>query len=134
MKKVGMINGEISSVISRMGHLDMLTIADAGLPVPSHVPRIDLALKPGTPGFLETLEVILGDLFVERAYLSKEILDISPAVYTSIKALLPDVELVLLPHGEFKALTGSTKAIVRTAEYTPYSNIILASGAWGFKQ
>jgi len=134
MKKVGMINGEISSVISRMGHLDMLTIADAGLPVPSHVLRIDLALKPGTPGFLETLEVILGDLFVERAYLSKEILDISPAVYTSIKALLPDVELVLLPHAEFKALTGSTKAVVRTAEYTPYSNIILASGAWGFKQ
>jgi D-ribose pyranase len=117
-----------------MGHLDMLTIADAGLPVPSHVPRIDLALKPGTPGFLETLEVILGDLFVERAYLSKEILDISPAVYTGIKALLPDVELVLLPHAEFKALTGSTKAVVRTAEYTLYSNIILASGAWGFKQ
>jgi D-ribose pyranase len=132
VKKVGLINGQISSVISLMGHSDTLTIGDAGLPVPPNVPRIDLALKPGTPGFLETLEVVLKDLYVMKAYLSKEILDASPEMYAGIKALMPDIELVLVPHTEFKAMTASSKAVVRTAEYTHYSNIILAAGAWGF--
>jgi D-ribose pyranose/furanose isomerase RbsD len=57
---------EKSSVIFRMGRLDMITIAHAGLAVPSSVPRIDLALKQGAPGFTETLAVILGDLLMER--------------------------------------------------------------------
>ena len=59
MKKTGIINSQISTVIAHLGHSDMLTIADAGLPVPSTTQRIDLALKPGVPSFLETLEVVL---------------------------------------------------------------------------
>ena len=35
MKKVGIINQPISSVISGLGHTDTITIADAGLPIPA---------------------------------------------------------------------------------------------------
>ena len=56
MKKIGIINGPISAVIAHLEHTDTLTVADAGLPTPATTQRIDLALKPGTPGFLETLE------------------------------------------------------------------------------
>ena len=45
MKKGSLLNKEISSVIAGMGHTDMLTIGDCGLPVPENVRRIDLALK-----------------------------------------------------------------------------------------
>ena len=43
MKKIGIINAPISAVIAELGHLDMLSIADAGLPIPQEIQRIDLA-------------------------------------------------------------------------------------------
>ncbi|WP_201778605.1 D-ribose pyranase [Levilinea saccharolytica] len=133
MKKIGIINAPISSVIAHLEHSDMLTVADAGLPVPSSTQRIDLTLKPGVPGFLETLEVVLSEMFVEKAYVSEDILTKSPHIYAGIQKLLGDVPIETLPHAEFKARTGLTKAIIRTAEFTPFANVILVAGAWGFK-
>jgi len=82
---------------------------------------------------LETLEVVLTEMFVEKAYVSEEILSKSPHIHAGIRKLLGDVPIETLPHLEFKKLTGSTKAIIRTAEFTPFANVILVAGAWGFK-
>jgi len=133
MKKTGIINAPISAVIGLLEHSDMLTIGDAGLPVPSSTQRIDLALKPGVPGLLETLDVVLTEMYVEKAYVSEDILTVSPQFYAELQKRLPDIPIETLPHLEFKKLTGSTKAVIRTAEFTPYSNVILVAGAWGFK-
>jgi len=133
MKKIGIINAPISTVISHLEHTDMLTVADAGLPIPATTQRIDIALKPGVPGFLETLEVVLTEIFVEKAYVSEDILTKSPHIYNGIINLLGNVPIETLPHAEFKKLTGSSKAIIRSAEYTPFANVILVAGAWGFK-
>lgn len=132
MKKLGIINGPISSVIAHMEHLDTLTIADAGLPIPETTKRIDLALKPNVPGFIETLETVLTELFVEKAYVSEDVIQTSPHIYASLQMLLSDITIEPIPHNEFKKLSGESKAIIRTAEFTPYANIILVSGAWGF--
>ncbi|PKO05732.1 MAG: D-ribose pyranase [Chloroflexi bacterium HGW-Chloroflexi-3] len=132
MKKIGIINAPIASVIAHLEHSDMLTIADAGLPTPATTQRIDLALKPGIPGFLETLEVVLSEMYVEKAYVSDDILTTSPHIYTGIQKLLGDVPIETLQHVEFKNLSGSTKAIIRTGEFTPFANVILVAGAWGF--
>jgi len=134
MKLTGIINAPIATLIAHLGHSDMLTVADAGLPIPSTTQRIDLALKPGVPGFLETLEVVLTELYVERAFVSEDILTKSPHIYGGLQKLLGDVPIQTLPHTEFKELTGSTKAIIRTAEFTPFANVILVAGAWGFKR
>jgi D-ribose pyranase len=133
MKKIGIINAPISTVIAHLEHSDMLTVADAGLPVPSSTQRIDLALKPGVPGLLETLDVVLTEMFVEKAYVSEDILTVSPQMYSEIQKRLPNIPIETLPHLEFKKLTGSSKAVIRTADFTPYSNVILVAGAWGFK-
>jgi len=133
MKKIGIINAPISTVIAHLEHSDMLTVGDAGLPVPSTTKCIDIALKPGTPGFLESLEVVLTEMFVEKAFVSEDILTKSPQIYQGLQKLLGDVPIETLPHMEFKKLTGSTKAIIRTGEFTPYANVILVAGAWGFK-
>jgi D-ribose pyranase len=133
MKKIGIINAPISTVIAHLEHSDMLTVADAGLPIPDTTKRIDLALKPGVPGFLETLEIVLTEMFVEKAFVSVDILTKSPYIYEGIKKLLGDIPIETLPHLEFKKMSGSTKTIIRTAEFTPFANIILVSGAWGFK-
>jgi D-ribose pyranase len=134
MKKIGIINGPISAVVARLEHSDMLTIGDAGLPVPPTTQCIDLAVKPGVPGLLETLEVVLTEMFVEKAYVSEDILAKSPHIHAAFKKILGEnIPIETLPHVKFKELTGSTKAVIRTAEFTPFSNVILVAGAWGFK-
>ena len=132
MKKIGVINGQISDAIAHLEHTDMITVADAGLPVPSTTKRIDLALKPGVPGFLETLEVVLTEMYVEKAYVSEDIMMKSPSKLAGIQELLGSVPIESLPHTEFKKLTATTKAVIRTGEYTPFANVILVAGAWGF--
>ncbi len=50
MKKQGILNSRIAAVLARLGHTDTIVIADCGLPIPDHVERIDLALKPWHTG------------------------------------------------------------------------------------
>lgn len=133
MKKIGIINFPISAAIASLGHNDTLTIVDAGFPVPSTTERIDITLKPGVPAFLQTLEVVLNELFVERAIVAEEIKSYSPHIYKGIQELLVNAPIDTIKHIEFKEKTKTTRAVIRTAEFTPYANIILVAGAWGFK-
>ena len=128
MKKIGVINQPISAVVAGLGHTDTVAIADAGLPIPSGPQRIDLALTEGIPTFLDTLRVVLTEMQVERAIVAAEMLEVSPEVYQAIKELLGDTPIETVPHEAFKAQTASARAIIRTGEFTPYANIILAAG------
>lgn len=122
------MNQPISTVIAGMGHQDTLVIADAGLPIPWETNRIDLALKKGVPGFMETLEVVLDELKVESAIVAEEIYNASPRMAENIEELLEEVDLRKVSHEEFKEMTKKAKAVVRTGEFTPYANIILVAG------
>lgn len=133
MKKIGIINANISAVIAAMGHNDWLTIVDAGYPIPQTARRIDLALEPGVPGFLQTLRVVLQELYVERCLLAEEIQKYSPQILEGVQGLLPEAPVQFIPHEKFKLTAPASTAFIRTAEYIPYSNIILVAGAWGFK-
>ncbi len=132
MKKNDIINPALSEVIASLGHTDMLVLADAGLPIPSNVRRIDLALTKGIPPFLETLRVILTEMYVEKAIVAEEMLRKSPALCEQLKGMLGTTPIEMIPHIDFKQQTHSARAIVRTGEFTPYANVILISGAWGF--
>ncbi len=128
MKKSALINSEISYVISKMGHTESITICDSGLPIPSEVQRIDLALKKGLPTFLETLDSILEELKVEEIVLASEIVEVSSELYKEILRRFTTEKITIVTHEDFKNMTSSSTAIVRTGEYTPYANIILKSG------
>lgn len=62
MKKGTVLNADISSVISRLGHTDTLVVCDAGLPVPRSSARIDMALTHGVPSFMQVLEVVTSEM------------------------------------------------------------------------
>ena len=134
MKKGKLINKRISTLIAGLGHSDEVVIADAGLPIPIGPKRIDLALTNGVPTFVETLEVILEEMFIEKAYVSKEIAEFSPHILDLIREKCGDIEVEKIPHQEFKNRTKSALGIIRTGEFTPYANVILVSGAWGFEK
>lgn len=129
MRKTVLLNSNISSVISRMGHTDMLTVGDCGLPIPDGVERIDLALKLGVPAFLEVLDTVLEELCVEKIILAEEIKAVSPAMHAEILARFGEkVQVEYVSHEDFKKTTARSKAVVRTGECTSYANIILCSG------
>lgn len=128
MKKGSILHPELSYTIACMGHTDPLVIADAGLPIPDHVERIDLALVKNVPTFVQTLEAILTELEVEAAVVAEEIREKNPEVLKAIKKALPNLEIQFIPHEAFKQMTSSAKAVVRTGECSPYANIILKSG------
>ena len=130
MKKAGILNSDISRVLSYMGHTDLICVGDCGLPIPDEVERIDLSLKFGVPGFMETLEVVVNDLKGEKIVLAEEIKTQNPKVLGEIEALFAgqEIEVEFMSHAELKALTRDCKAVIRTGEITPYANIILQSG------
>ncbi|MEG6589328.1 D-ribose pyranase [Paenibacillus barengoltzii] len=128
MKKIGIINSELSRVISELGHTDTIVIADCGLPIPPGVRRIDLALKRGVPGYVETLETILEEMQVERYTVAAEMKEASPELYGKTALLLEEAAEGNVTHERFKQLTREAKAVVRTGECTPYANVILHAG------
>ncbi|MEV5029468.1 D-ribose pyranase [Paenibacillus sp. LPE1-1-1.1] len=130
MKRNGILNSEIAAVIARMGHTDCIVIGDCGLPIPDSVKRIDLAVKPGLPSYLDTLEAVLADMEVESAIIATEMTEQNVPVYDSTKMLLNGIPIKQVSHEELKRLTLQAKAVIRTGEATPYANIILQSGVF----
>jgi D-ribose pyranase len=128
MKKIGILNKDISEVIASMGHMDMLVVGDAGLPIPPGVRRIDLAIKEGLPGFLETVEAIASELEVERFIVAEETGAVSPPIEEALIKIFSGAEVERVTHVTFKELSRSAVAVVRTGEFTPYANVILVSG------
>ncbi len=115
-------------MVASLGHTDTVTIADAALPIPAGPERIDLALSKGVPAFLQTLDVVLSEMQVEKAIVAAEMLEVSPDLYAAIQKRLGDIPIETVTHLIFKHQTESTQAVIRTGEFTPYANIILASG------
>ena len=130
MKKTTLINSMLSAAISKLGHTDMITIADCGLPVPESAERIDLALTRGVPGFEQVLDAVLSELEVEEITLASEIRQQNQEVLDKVLKRFPDRKINYMDHESFKKLTHSSKAVVRTGESTPYANIILHCGVY----
>lgn len=128
MKKIGIMNKDISEVIAGMGHKDKIMICGSAFPIPDTTRRIDLALEPGLPAFLDVLRVVLKELKVEGIMIAKETLENSPQRFQELTAMFPDIKPNIIPQIEMKEISKEVKACIRTGECTPFSNIILISG------
>ena len=131
MKRNGILNSDISRVLSYMGHTDTLAVGDCGLPIPEETERIDLALKLGVPSFMEVLTEMIKEMKVEKVVLAQEIKEQNPKVHQEILHLLDalgnDCEVEYVTHQELKEQTKTCRAVIRTGETKPYANIILQS-------
>jgi len=129
MKRGELLNSYLSSLIADLGHKDKVVIADAGLPVPAGVEKIDLAVSCGLPGFVGTLQAVLSEYQIEAGIMAEEVKSENPLVLDETLAILPEtIEPEYVSHEDFKRLTEDCKAVIRTGECSPYANIILVSG------
>ena len=102
MKKNGVLNQEISQLIASMGHMDKLTICDAGLPIPDYVWRIDLAVVPGVPGFETVAKAVASELKVQQIILAEELRDRNPKLADAVREIYKDAEVLFVKHEDFK--------------------------------
>jgi D-ribose pyranase len=128
VKARGIIHPRLAAVVAAMGHGDLLGIADAGLPIPLQVERVDLGFAPGKPAFLDVVRAILEELQVEAYVLAEESREACPQYVRTLQKSLPEAEAVWVDHEELKRLTAGARAVVRTGEFTPYANVLLRSG------
>lgn len=127
MKRTTLLHAELSRVIARMGHGDLLVIGDAGLPIPPGPLAIDLAVTRGVPAFADVLRAVLSELQVERAVVAHEAFATAGAAAPGCFAGLP-VAPERVPHERLKSLCAGAVAAVRTGEHTPYANVLLYAG------
>lgn len=128
MKKLGILNSDIAKCLADLGHTDQIVIGDAGLPIPDGVKKIDLAIALSEPAFIRVFDEVLKDMEVEKVILAEEIKQQNASQYEVISERLDNQEVAFVSHEDFKQLTKNAKAIIRTGEATPYSNIILQAG------
>ncbi len=128
MKKSGILNSDISRVLSYLRHTDLICISDCGLPVADDVEVIDLALKKDLPSFIDVLDVILEDVKCEKYFIASEIKNENKFVFSQISKRLTQIPVDFLSHQEFKKKVSNCKVVIRTGEMSPYANIILQSG------
>ncbi|MCR6095437.1 D-ribose pyranase [Salipaludibacillus agaradhaerens] len=125
MKKRGILNRDIATVLAHLGHTDRIAIADCGLPIPPHIPCIDISLRLGEPTFLQVLDEVLEDMAVEKMVMAEEIKEQNSSLYQVIKD--KGIDYTFVSHDQFKQELTRVKAIIRTGEATPYANVILQS-------
>ena len=126
MKRTGTLNADLNFQLSRLGHTDTVVVADCGLPRPSGVPVIDLAVVFGVPSFAQVLAALAEEIVVESAVLASETTDRNPTVASLVQSLFGAPELV--SHERLKELSRSARLIIRTGEATAYANVILRCG------
>lgn len=136
MKKGRLLNAELSHVIAHLGHTDTLTIADAGLPIPAGPQRIDLALTPGTPDFMQVVNAVALEMQVESALIAEEIKQHNPQLHSALVAVLEALQqhqgniitISYTSHEQFKQQTQRSQAVIRSGECSPFANVILSAG------
>ncbi len=124
------LHPELAAVIAGLGHGQHLVVADAGLPIPPGVRRIDLAVRCGVPSFSEVLAAVVSELAIERIIIAIESDTIGNGRLREILAALSDpaVPVAVVSHDEFKELSAGAAAVVRTGECTPFHNAVLVAG------
>jgi D-ribose pyranase len=128
MKRTTLLHAELSEVIARLGHGDLLVIGDAGLPIPDGPRRIDLAVSANVPRFQDVLAAVLTEMQVASAVIADELASANPSVNSELLRQLGFTPVATLSHEHFKTATRAARAIVRTGEFSPYANVILRAG------
>ncbi|GAA5230483.1 D-ribose pyranase [Arthrobacter cryoconiti] len=124
MKKRGILHAELNAELSKLGHTDMVLLADCGMPVPTGVKVVDLAVIHGVPSFAQVLDALQNEYIFERCVAAAECQ--SGPVQTWLQERFPGIDYV--SHAGLKTMSADAKLFIRTGEATPFANVALYCG------
>lgn len=120
------IHPDLAAWLARAGHHDLILVADAGFPVIRHVPTIYLGVTPGVVSF-EQIMMLLHTVIVkiEGVWIARESQD------QLVGRVLGQwtLPLQILPsHDALKQKAQDALFMIKTGEYTAYSNCLIEMG------
>ena len=129
MLKTGILNPSINSLLSRIRHTNTLVIADRGFPFWPQIETIDISLIDDIPRVLDVVQALRTNFVVAQFFMAEEFLQGNSAeVKAAFASALDGVPVIYEPHIIFKKRVPSAIGLIRTADTTPYANLILESG------
>src|SRR5271165_901650 len=129
MKKGGILNPAICSLLAELGQSDELLIVDAAYPLPTDGHVIDLTLTQGIPRLLDVVRAVADELVIESIAVPVEMKEYSPRLYQELVKILGDIDVDEVPFHEFKEQSLDVKGIIRTAEFSSYANVRIVAGS-----
>lgn len=128
MKKKGILNSQLMSLITKLGHTDTFLIADAGMPIPDNVEVVELILTDGIPTFNQVLNAIIEEVEIEGYFVANETKRQNLSQLKFINKHLYHAQANEISHEDLKIMSRNCKFAIKTGEHKPYANIILSSG------
>lgn len=130
MKEIGIVNRELSRVLSEQGHGDLLMVVDAGFAIPKCADVVDISLAENCPMVIDTLKELKKFFSVEKLIFADKTREVSPSLFAGITELIgAEVPVEIITHPQLKEMSAKVKAVIRTGDFTAYANVILVSGA-----
>ena len=132
MRETGIVNGDICDVLSTLGHTDEMIVCDAGFAIPTGVRTVDISLAENKPTVPEVLAELRKHLSVEKLVISEETKKVVPTRFKQLaKAFGAGVEVEIVTQTALRARARTVKAVIRTGDFTAYSNVLVVSGGGG---
>ncbi|MGC3988536.1 MAG: RbsD/FucU domain-containing protein [Chthoniobacteraceae bacterium] len=129
MRKSGLLNPTINSLLSRVRHTNLLVIADRGFPFWPTIETVDISLVDGVPTVLQVLEALRAEYVFGQAFMAEEFLaQNGEEIKTAFAGALAGIPVTHEPHeAVFKKRVPGAIGLIRTGDTTQYANVILVS-------
>jgi D-ribose pyranase len=128
MLKTGILNPQINSLLSRVRHTNTLVIADRGFPFWPSIETVDISLVDDIPTVLDVWQAIRRNFVIGQVWMAQEFQQNNDkAARAAFSQALEGITTTYLPHVDFKKRVPQAIGLIRTADTTPYANLILES-------
>ena len=128
MLRSGIVNPQLLALLARTRHTNTLVIADRGFPSWPQIEIVDLSLSDNIPTVLQVLTAIKAGWHFKQAWMAHEFCEnCLPEDLAAISALVEPDAICFESHAALKLRVPLATGIIRTADCTPYANIILES-------
>jgi D-ribose pyranase len=123
-----LLNPHVASLIRRLGHTDWLLIPDKGFPLPPGVETVDLSLSADIPTVPQIIAAIAADFPFDRLLCAEELKQAAPQRFEEYRRIAGNRPVETFPHVLFKEIAARAKGCLRSADSTPFGNVVLVSG------
>ncbi|MFT4688383.1 MAG: RbsD/FucU domain-containing protein [Verrucomicrobiia bacterium] len=121
------LNPRLLDLLSRIRHTNTLVICDYAFPFWPELEIVDLTLTKGIPSIPQVLEAFVSDFVVGPVFMAEEFRMHAPDRLDDFQTALGGAAITFEPHLEFKQRVPAAIGLIRTADTTPYGNLIIES-------
>ena len=128
MRETGIVNRDICDVLSTLGHTDQMMVCDAGFAIPNGVRTVDISYGENKPTVPEVLHELLKHFSVERIVVSEDTQKRMPNRFVELVGAFDGVPADIISQDDLRARARDVKAIIRTGDFSAFSNVLIISG------